>query len=86
MEIYRKLRELITTLKGLMKITLIISLIAKIANLFLPAKYKNALQAGLAVVDAVQRDTATKNAPASEIIEAAKNSSNLDELRRRLSK
>ena len=69
-----------------MKITLILSLIAKIANLFLPAKYKDALQAGVAVVDAVQRDSATKNAPASEIIEAAKNSSNLDELRRRLAK
>ena len=69
-----------------MKITLIISLIAKIANLFLPAKYKNALQAGVAVVDAVQRDNATKNAPASEIIEAAKSSANLDELRRRLAK
>ena len=69
-----------------MKIGLIISLIAKIANIFLPSKYKDALQAGVAVVDAVQRDSATKNAPASEIIEAAKNSSNLDELRRRLSK
>ena len=69
-----------------MKITLILSLIAKIANLFLPAKYKGALQAGVAVVDAVQRDKATKNAPASEIIEAAKASSDLDELRRRLAK
>ncbi len=69
-----------------MKITLILSLIAKIANIFLPAKYKDALQAGVAVVDAVQRDNQTKNAPASEIIEAAKNSSNLDELRRRLAK
>jgi hypothetical protein len=69
-----------------MKITLVLSLIAKIANLFLPAKYKDALQAGVAVVDAVQRDSATKNAPASEIIEAAKSSANLDELRRRLAK
>ena len=69
-----------------MKIGLIITLIAKIANLFLPAKYKGALQAGVAVVDAVQRDKETKNVPASEIIEAAKNSSNLDELRRRLAK
>lgn len=69
-----------------MKITLILTLIAKVANLFLPSKYKNALQAGVAVVDAVQRDNAIKNAPASEIIEAAKASSNLDELRRRLAK
>lgn len=69
-----------------MKIGLIITLIAKIANLFLPSKYKGALQAGVAVVDAVQRDSATKNAPASEIIEAAKSSANLDELRRRLAK
>ena len=69
-----------------MKITLVLSLIAKIANLFLPAKYKGALHAGVAVVDAVQRDSATKNAPASDIIEAAKSSSNLDELRRRLAK
>jgi len=69
-----------------MKITLVLSLIAKIANLFLPDKYKDALQAGVAVVDAVQRDKETKNAPASEIIEAAKNSANLDELRRRLAK
>ena len=69
-----------------MKITLVLSLIAKIANIFLPSKYKDALQAGVAVVDAVQRDSATKNAPASEIIEAAKSSSNLDELRRRLAK
>ena len=69
-----------------MKIGLIITLIAKIANLFLPQKYKGALQAGVAVVDAVQRDNQTKNAPASEIIEAAKNSANLDELRRRLAK
>lgn len=69
-----------------MKIGLIITLIAKIANLFLPSKYKDALQAGVAVVDAIQRDKETKNAPASEIIEAAKNSSNLDELRRRLAK
>ena len=69
-----------------MKIGLIITLIAKIANIFLPSKYKDALQAGVAVVDAVQRDNATKNAPASEIIEAAKNSANLDELRRRLAK
>ncbi|HOO92936.1 MAG TPA: hypothetical protein PKX94_05675 [Opitutales bacterium] len=69
-----------------MKIGLIITLIAKIANLFLPAKYKDALQAGVAVVDAIQRDKETKNAPASEIIEAAKSSANLDELRRRLAK
>ena len=69
-----------------MKITLILSLIAKIANIFLPQKYKGALQAGVAVVDAVQRDNQTKNAPASYIIEAAKSSNNLDELRRRLAK
>ena len=69
-----------------MKITLILTLIAKVADMFLPSKYKNALQAGVAVVDAVQRDTATKNAPATEIIEAAKSSNNLDELRRRLAK
>ena len=69
-----------------MKIGLIITFIAKIANLFLPAKYKGALDAGVAVVDAVHRDNATKNATASEIIEAAKSSANLDELRRRLAK
>ena len=69
-----------------MKIGLIITLIAKIANLFLPQKYKGALQAVVAVVDAVQRDNQTKNAPASDIIEAAKSSANLDELRRRLAK
>lgn len=69
-----------------MKIGLIITLIAEIANLFLPSKYKGALQAGVAVVDAIERDNATKNAPASEIIEAAKSSNNLDDLRRRLAK
>lgn len=69
-----------------MKIGLIITLIAKIANLFLPSKYKGALEAGVAVVDAIQRDKETKNAPASEIIEAAKSSNNLDDLRRRLAK
>ena len=69
-----------------MKIGLIIKLIGQLANLFLPSKYKGALQAGVAVVDAVQRDNQTKNAPASDIIEAAKSSRNLDELRRRLAK